>query len=43
MKDFVVYTKRLANKLHSEGFKIIGTGIDNNKPWFNVYYFEDTP
>lgn len=41
-KTFKVFTKKLANQLHKEGFKIIGTEINNEKPWFYVYCFENT-
>lgn len=40
---FKVFTKRVAHELHKKGFKIIGTEINNEKPWFYVYLFEDTP
>lgn len=39
---YKVFTKKLANKLCSKGFKIIGTEINNQKPWLYVYVFEDT-
>lgn len=37
-----VFTKKLANKLCRKGFKIIGTELNNQKPWLYVYVFEDT-
>ncbi len=43
MKPFMVYTKRIANALCQRGFQVIGTDINNEKPWLYVYLFEDTP
>lgn len=40
---YKVFTKKLANKLCQLGFKIVGTEINNQKPWLYVYLFEDTP
>lgn len=42
MKDYVVYTKKLARSLINEGFELKNTAVDNNNPKFNVYYFENT-
>ena len=42
MKEFVVYTKKLALILRKSGFKIIRTGVNENFPQFNTYIFEDT-
>ena len=41
-KGFKVYTKRVANELCKQGFKMLGTVINNEKPWLYVYLFEDT-
>ena len=41
-KGYKVYTKRIANELCRQGFKIIGTEINNQKPWLYVYLFEDS-
>lgn len=38
----VIYTKWLALALRKEGFKLIGTGINENFPQFNTYIFEDS-
>ena len=42
-KGFKVYTKRVANELCKQGFKMLGTVINNEKPWLYVYLFEDSP
>ena len=42
-KCFKVYTKKLANTLCRQGFRVVGTTINNDKPWLNVFLFEDTP
>ena len=43
MTGFTVFSKRIAHELTLRGFKIIGTGLNDAKPWLYVYYFEDTP
>lgn len=43
MKHFKVFTKKMANALCQRGFQVIGTEINNEKPWLYVYQFEDTP
>lgn len=43
MNKFTVFSKRIAHELTLRGFKIIGTGLNDAKPWLYVYYFEDTP
>lgn len=42
MKDYVVYSLRLANLLACKGFQIKGVGVNKNNPKYNVYYFENT-
>ena len=42
-KTYRVFTKRLANILCQRGFFIVGTEVNNQKPWLYVYLFEDTP
>lgn len=42
MKGYQIYTKKLANYLCKQGFKVIGTDINNQKPWLNVFIFEDS-
>ena len=41
-KTFKVFTKKLANTLCKKGYKVVGTAINNEKPWLNVFLFEDT-
>lgn len=41
-KPYKIFTKRIANMLCQQGFQIIGTEINNQKPWLYVYLFEDT-
>lgn len=43
MRHYKIFSKVLANRLCSLGFKVIGTEINNQKPWLYVYLFEDTP
>lgn len=42
MRHYKIFSKILANRLCSLGFKMIGTEINNQKPWLYVYLFEDT-
>lgn len=42
MRHYKIFSKVLANRLCSLGFKMIGTEINNQKPWLYVYLFEDT-
>ena len=42
-KPYKIFTKRLASELCKQGFQIIGTEINNEKPWLYVYLFENTP
>jgi len=42
VKTFTVFSKQLANKLCKQGFNIVQTDINNEKPWLYVYYFEDS-
>ena len=39
---FKVFTKRLAIKLREQGFKIVRTEVNNKKPQFDIYCFEDS-
>ena len=41
-KTFKVFTKKLANALCKKGYKVVGTAINNEKPWLNVFLFEDS-
>ena len=42
MRHYKIFSKVLANRLCSLGFKVIDTEINNQKPWLYVYLFEDT-
>ena len=42
VKGFKIYTKRLANILCKQGYTMLGTEINNEKPWLYVYLFEDS-
>ena len=42
-KVYRIYTKRIAYELRKQGFKFIGTDINEHFPQFLVYLFEDTP
>ena len=42
MKNYVVYSLRVANELVNKGFKIQGTGINIQNPQYKVFFFEDT-
>lgn len=41
-KYYKVFTKRLANLLCEQGYRVVGTEINNKKPWLYVYLFENT-
>lgn len=40
---FRVFTLKLARKLCEEGYRNVGTEPNAQKPWLNVYLFNDTP
>lgn len=40
---YKVFTTKVANSLCKRGFRVVGTAINNQKPWLNVFLFEDTP
>ena len=42
MKEFTIYSSRIAGELRKKGFKIIKTGINESHPQFDTYIFEDT-
>ena len=42
-KNYTVYSKPLARKLCLMGFRLIRTEINDIKPWFYVYHFENSP
>lgn len=39
---YKVFTTKIANALCKRGFRVVGTAINNQKPWLNVFLFEDT-
>ena len=42
-RGYRVYTRWIALQLRREGFKIIGTDINEYNPEFKVWIFEDSP
>ena len=42
-KIFRVYTRRIAYELRKQGYKIIGTEINEFHPEFTIWLFEETP
>ena len=38
---YIVYNKKMALYLREKGFRIINTAPNRNKPFFDVYFFED--
>ncbi len=42
-KTYKVFTIKLTKELCKQGFKVIGTAPNYQKPWLYVYLFEDTP
>lgn len=40
---YPIFSRRIAYKLEKEGFKVIQTAPNRNKPELQVYYFEDEP
>ena len=41
-KEYIVYTKWLALALRKQGFKLLGTGINERFPQYETYIFEET-
>ena len=41
MKEKVIYTRKLANKLAAAGFPVVRVEANPNKPEFDCYVFED--
>ena len=39
---YIVYNKKMALYLREKGFRIINTAPNRNKPFFDVYFFEDS-
>ena len=42
MKEYTVYTKRIAYELRKQGFQFIRIGVNENYPQFNTYVFVDS-
>ena len=42
MKDYMVYSLRVATALVDKGFEVINTSININNPKLKVFYFENT-
>lgn len=40
---YKVFTLKIAKQLCDEGYRILGTVPNAQKPWLNVYLFIDTP
>ena len=38
---YIVYNKKMALYLREKGFRIINMAPNRNKPFFDVYFFED--
>ena len=43
MKQYTVFSLRIANVLVRQGFEIVGSGVNAKNPKLSVFYFEDTP
>ena len=43
MKQYTVFSLRIANILVRQGFEIVGSGVNAKNPKLSVFYFEDTP
>lgn len=43
MRDYMIYSLRVANALVKRGFEITNTCVNINNPKLKVFYFEDTP
>lgn len=41
-KEFTIYAKWLAYRLREQGFRLIRTGINEKKPQYDTYIFEDS-
>lgn len=42
-KLYIIYMPRVAAALRDMGFPIVKVSINNRKPQYDVYWFEDTP
>ena len=41
-KEFTIYSRRLAYALRQQGFRIIRTEVNEKKPQFDTYIFENS-
>lgn len=41
MKEYTIYTKRIAYELRMKGCKLLRTGINEHHPEFITYIFKD--
>lgn len=41
-EKYTVFSLRVANQLVNQGFKVIGTGVNLQKPQYKVFFFENT-
>ena len=39
----IIYSKRIAIELRKRGFKILATGVNQARPQFDTYIFENSP
>ena len=42
VKEYAIYSRRLAYALRQQGFRIIRTEVNELKPQFDVYIFENS-
>ena len=42
MKEYIIYSRRVALELRKQGFNLLRTGINENFPQYNTYIFEDS-
>lgn len=42
-RTFKVFSLKVAAELRKQGFRIQGISPNREKPWLNVYEFDDTP
>ena len=43
MKTYKIFTLKVAHYLTQKGFRVVGTLPNKDKPWLNVFEFEDSP
>ena len=42
MKTYKIFTLKMARALIDQGYKVVETLPNKEKPWLNVYCFEDS-